>query len=89
MVMRIQSLPAFTRCWHCGRHSHTFMHKHAACCSTSRVEAAAAEHHSTSLQMRVAVGCRRAQSEALSGRAIPPSCFSYTFCCGLVTIAIF
>lgn len=40
------------------------------CCSISSLEVSAAKHHSTSLQSGVAAGCRRALSEALSGKIL-------------------
>lgn len=43
---------------------------HTTCCSISSPKAVAAKHRSTSLQWGVAVGCRRALSEAHSGKIL-------------------
>lgn len=48
--------------------THTYIHTCTACCTTSSLEAG--KHLSTSLQSKVAVGCRRAMSEAHSGRIL-------------------
>lgn len=46
------------------------LYTHTTCCSISSLEAVAAKHRSTSLQRGVAVGCRRALSEAHSGKLL-------------------